>query len=801
MFHLRAVVILFFLLKHTKAERIQRRNEERKGIIRPRDSTIAAAFDSSYDSQTMEGALDLSLLGDFDDIDVIEVQLFPGMNSTSFEKRGRPSRNKIWYGENRGSVINLVNMGLDELGDEQIFGSVVEGNEIFHIRRDENGVAYVNRTRTEDYPPEGDPKFNEDEKYDEKYVRKLRSRNDKVTVETERKLAAGSLVEIDLMVVWSKQAECANSMLPPGCVLTQITKENMLGLVNLAIEETNTAYAYSGIDLELNLVHAYRHPTFVEAERNGFEAALDAVTEGEELWDVHHKRNLFGADLVATIIDDRNYCGLAWVGPQKSKGFSVTSWSCATGYFSFGHEISHNMGCNHDRGAKNKCGSGGYAYGFRDPDAEFRSILAYSCKQGQCDNNKGNGCTRVQRFSNTKELYNGKIIGTADSDNARQINDVKATIAAWYDGGTGCTKDLDCLDADDCTEDTCVERQCTYTDICLAPTTAPTLPFACDGDLEEFEMDMQMDGYPEDISWQLIDSEGVDAGAVVESGGSYKVPNERHVINKCVPDQKYEFILKDSYGDGFCCQWGDGSLKLSWKGEEVKVVKSFMHEDRAYFGGEVDVPRAPPLETSRPSKVPSSSPFESENPTLLPTTSMPSIAPSNLPSRTPSASPSESPSTDPTLLPTVSMPSSAPSNRPSRTPSASPSQSPSTDPTLLPTTSMPSSAPSNRPSSTPNASPSQSPSTDPTPSPSTSIPTSAPIIDNVFPFAFPTSPPSQTCAKEGELCADKECCEGYCSTSNNPHRCRIYQPISIKNRQKIVFHNAPWDRRGRQLRN
>ena len=46
--------------------------------------------------------------------------------------------------------------------------------------------------------------------------------------------------------------------------------------------------------------------------------------------------------------------------------FSVTGQSCATGYYSFGHEISHNFGCRHDRGADRACSSSRSHYSFRD---------------------------------------------------------------------------------------------------------------------------------------------------------------------------------------------------------------------------------------------------------------------------------------------------------------------------------------------------------------------------------------------------------------------------------------------------
>ena len=110
--------------------------------------------------------------------------------------------------------------------------------------------------------------------------------------------------------------------------------------------------------------------------------------------------------------------------------FSVTAQHCATGYYSFGHEIAHNMGCKHDRGTQNQCWAGGYNYGFRDPKGRFRSIMAYDCKSGQCDGNAGGGCPRLQGFSSPKLTVNGSPFGTWKNDNARRLNDVRATVAA-----------------------------------------------------------------------------------------------------------------------------------------------------------------------------------------------------------------------------------------------------------------------------------------------------------------------------------------------------------------------------------
>ena len=151
---------------------------------------------------------------------------------------------------------------------------------------------------------------------------------------------------LDVMVVWTKQAECKKSFLAQDCTtFTSTTENNMRGLIDLAIAETNTAYTASGINTQLRLVHAYREPNYVEASTDKFSSALNAITSTTDgvMDDVHSKRIDYGADIVAFIINDSAACGLAWMGPSSNLMFSVAHWECATGYYSFGHEIGHNM--------------------------------------------------------------------------------------------------------------------------------------------------------------------------------------------------------------------------------------------------------------------------------------------------------------------------------------------------------------------------------------------------------------------------------------------------------------------------
>ena len=147
------------------------------------------------------------------------------------------------------------------------------------------------------------------------------------------------------MVVWTKRSECKKSGLDPDCSLTDVTENNMRGLIDLAIAETNTAYNLSGVTTQLRLVHAYREPNYVEAATDAFVTALQNIQSSSDgvMDDLHEKRDVYGADIVAMIIDGAQYCGMAYLGPGIDLMFSVSSWNCATGYYTFGHEISHNF--------------------------------------------------------------------------------------------------------------------------------------------------------------------------------------------------------------------------------------------------------------------------------------------------------------------------------------------------------------------------------------------------------------------------------------------------------------------------
>jgi PKD repeat protein/photosystem II stability/assembly factor-like uncharacterized protein len=66
------------------------------------------------------------------------------------------------------------------------------------------------------------------------------------------------------------------------------------------------------------------------------------------------------------------------------------------------------------------------------------------------------------------------------------------------------------------------------------------------------------DNYPDETTWQIKDS----SGAVVAMGGPFAAIGDTVIQNVCLRDGCYTFTINDSYGDGICCSFGQGSYAV-----------------------------------------------------------------------------------------------------------------------------------------------------------------------------------------------------------------------------------------------
>jgi len=295
-------------------------------------------------------------------------------------------------------------------------------SKIYHFADTPKGVTRVMEIDLSDLPRETDPKV---EKPSD--LRGLRSTNIN-DIEEIRRLQEIKLTYIDILVPYTKRTLCklVYGEATMKCPVDDIALGLMQTFAELNIYESNKAFANSGIDGRFRLAKAYMVDEDYDESSNSFPLILKHIsTPDGVIDDVFSMRERWGADMVAFLVDQPDSCGLAFTGYPVSKDwtFAVVYWQCAAGYYSFVHELSHNLGANHDRDTEacpntECCKKGCTNYGYRDRSMKFRTIMAYECPIY-------GGCPRIQMFSQPQLPYTiGResfSVGNIVNDNAKQI--------------------------------------------------------------------------------------------------------------------------------------------------------------------------------------------------------------------------------------------------------------------------------------------------------------------------------------------------------------------------------------------
>ncbi len=231
---------------------------------------------------------------------------------------------------------------------------------------------------------------------------------------------------VDVMVVYSTNAKNAVG----GATA-------MNNLIALAFTETNQGYANSGVIQRARLVNA-TEAAFTDSV--GFSTALNQLTNKTDgvLDNIHAIRDANRADMVSLWINNSQFCGLAWLMRPESasferSAFSVVHHGCATGYYSFAHEMGHNQGSQHDRATASQTNAQGvfpFSFGFQNSATQpyFRTVMAYACASVNC--------ARINYWSAPNISYQGIPAGVAQSspnsaDNAASLNATRVTVANW----------------------------------------------------------------------------------------------------------------------------------------------------------------------------------------------------------------------------------------------------------------------------------------------------------------------------------------------------------------------------------
>lgn len=301
--------------------------------------------------------------------------------------------------ENQRSSVNIV------VKNGSIVGSIRVGKDLFRLRPIGPGIAALVAVDQTKFPSEHPPGF--EGGFQQKAPRKLGE-------DINPGAAHDTAAEYTAIVAYTAAAKSYAG--------------NIDALIQLAQDETNQAYARSGVTTRVRVVKGYQtsysESGNMSTDLSRFRGIGDGYAE-----EVHPQRDAYAADVAILLTYAFDYCGLASViQANASTSFAVVAVSCATGYYSFAHEIGHLQGARHNPEVDASTSPFAYGHGQRDDIGGWRTIMAYDCPAS---------CPRIQNFSNPDVNYFGRATGTAAvKNNARVLNETALAVANFRSGGS-----------------------------------------------------------------------------------------------------------------------------------------------------------------------------------------------------------------------------------------------------------------------------------------------------------------------------------------------------------------------------
>ena len=155
---------------------------------------------------------------------------------------------------------------------------------------------------------------------------------------------------------------------------------------------------------------------------NNFSADLSALqntTDG--IFDnVDAARETHYADMVGLIIENSSSCGLGYLNSTAGWAFSVTHRTCATGYYSFGHELG-TIVARHDwyiDSSLNSPYSYSKAFVYINDPTRWRTIMAYN---SLCSDTSPNTYVLVCNLVKPQRLYGGISMGVQSDGPTKSV--------------------------------------------------------------------------------------------------------------------------------------------------------------------------------------------------------------------------------------------------------------------------------------------------------------------------------------------------------------------------------------------
>lgn len=157
------------------------------------------------------------------------------------------------------------------------------------------------------------------------------------TLQSRRQLEDSGTATIDMVFVWTGEAECKASQLSRRCRHNSNTEARIRNMIRNGIRTTNANLQRSGVNIEIRNVYSYRHPTYIEdgdfyagsqypRHRHAM-ACMEGITQelNDCLTDISAIRSRYNADLVNMIISEYGGIGTVPATPNDYRRHLSTS--------------------------------------------------------------------------------------------------------------------------------------------------------------------------------------------------------------------------------------------------------------------------------------------------------------------------------------------------------------------------------------------------------------------------------------------------------------------------------------------
>jgi hypothetical protein len=316
----------------------------------------------------------------------------------------RSLKNYSWFGSNLEKTTSVI----ISVSDNDIQGIVTYNTELFRIETIDNKY-YLTKIDQNKYPKEecGVHSIQKQEDRDTNSVSPYNDTNDNYGF---NKMISGEpfTCRLRLLVLYTPAAKNAVS--------------DISNTIQLAVDEMKLSFINSNVNREIELVFV-GETNYVESglSYSGSDNDLTRFsgTSDGHMDEVHNLREKHQADICILVYDDQSLCGIArGIKVSTGNAFCLVNYDCATGNYSFAHEIAHLIGCQHHTNDPTHSGAASaypFAHGYKSPNNDWRTIMAYSCT---------GGCPRLLFWSNPNINFGGVPMGTTNShNNTRMLNE------------------------------------------------------------------------------------------------------------------------------------------------------------------------------------------------------------------------------------------------------------------------------------------------------------------------------------------------------------------------------------------